>query len=65
IPNLEANRTDIVSLAEANCRRVEESLRVLEEFLKLTDVTVIKEVKELRFTIYELEKHLKHELTQQ
>lgn len=54
---LEKTRRDLKGLLKANCRRVEESLRVLEEFSKFYgdggDI-----FKKARFAMYELEKEL-------
>lgn len=40
----------------ANTQRAKESLRVLEEFLKLFDKTTSKKIQSLRFKVYEIEK---------
>jgi thiamine-phosphate pyrophosphorylase len=40
----------------ANMQRVKESVRVLEEFSKLLDRKAALEFKEIRYTVYELEK---------
>lgn len=40
----------------ANAQRVKESLRVLEEFMKLFDVTASKKIQKLRFDFYDFEK---------
>lgn len=54
---LEKSRRDLKGLLKANCKRVEESLRVLEEFSKFYgdwgDI-----FKKARFTMYELEKEI-------
>jgi len=63
LEELETDRTDILSVAQSNCRRVEEALRVLEEFLKLTDKMPIEKIKKFRFNIYTLEKKLNDELS--
>ncbi len=62
IPQLESNRCDIMSVAHANSRRVQESLRVLEEFMKLKDNTFVEQIKKIRFQAYSLEKKIKIEL---
>jgi len=57
----EAKHKDLPALVIANARRVQESLRVLEEFAKLSNTPlVIKPAKfeHLRFDIYELEQKL-------
>jgi thiamine-phosphate pyrophosphorylase len=40
----------------ANCQRAKEALRVIEEFLKLFDITASQKTQDLRFSFYELEK---------
>ncbi|MEW6535794.1 MAG: thiamine-phosphate pyrophosphorylase [Candidatus Auribacterota bacterium] len=62
IPQLESRRTDVMSLLDANARRVEESLRVLEEFSKLTESAPVEDIKSLRFEMYTLEKNIKNAL---
>lgn len=52
----ETGRTDIVAVVRANCKRVEESLRVLEEFTKLLSADRRSTFKQLRYKIYDLEK---------
>jgi len=52
LENLRRNHADIL---RANLGRVKESLRVLEEFLKLTSVKQSNHVKALRFKVYEIE----------
>ncbi len=52
----ETGRTDVNALIFANFRRCEESLRVLEEYGKLFSARAGSEFKEIRFTIYTLEK---------
>ncbi|MBI4286942.1 MAG: thiamine phosphate synthase [Chloroflexi bacterium] len=59
-------RGDLAGLVTANCRRVEESLRVLEEFAQLPgvmdspDSTDSSGFKSARFDLYTLEKELTH-----
>lgn len=63
VPNLEGKRDDISTLVTANAKRVEESLRVLEEFLKLIDKNnVTEQVKQMRFKTYTLEQQIQNEL---
>ena len=63
IPNLEGKRDDISTLVTANAKRVEESLRVLEEFLKLINKNNITEqIKQMRFKTYTLEQQIQNEL---
>lgn len=40
----------------ANMQRVKESLRVLEEFIKLSDEKTARKISRLRFTVYKIEK---------
>ncbi len=49
-------RGSFTSVARANFLRVEESLRVIEEFGKLLDPELAEPVKNLRFRIYHIEK---------
>lgn len=59
---LESKRTDLKEILKANSKRVQESLRVLEEFSKLyTDSVEI--FKKARFSIYQLEKDIILELS--
>lgn len=51
----EKNKKDIQELVFANLQRVQESLRVLEEFSKLLDEKASFRFKKLRFRTYELE----------
>ncbi len=54
-------RTQLVDLVAANARRVQESLRVLEEYAKLPQVPVEiaeRNFEHARFLLYELEKEL-------
>ncbi len=54
----EARRNAIEGIVLANARRVQEALRVLEEFSKLSDAGVASGLKDLRYTVYTLEKDL-------
>lgn len=54
-PEYELKRTDAGSIFYANIQRVKESIRVLEEFTKLIDVSMALKLKQLRYTIYALE----------
>ena len=55
----EAERSDIASVATANAKRVQESLRVLEEIAKIHPLALDwSQYKRARFTIYELEQRL-------
>jgi thiamine-phosphate pyrophosphorylase len=53
-------RRDVTAIVVANSRRVQESLRVIEEFSKLPQVTFIdaKTIEQIRFELYELERVL-------
>ncbi|HUW66164.1 MAG TPA: hypothetical protein VMW83_15990 [Spirochaetia bacterium] len=51
----EKSREGLFQLVAANCKRVQEALRVLEEYAKLLSWPVA-ELKALRFASYELEK---------
>jgi len=52
----ELKRDSIADIFFANIQRVKESLRVLEEFSKLTDKKVSGRLKQLRYRIYQIEK---------
>lgn len=52
----EDKRTNIKNIIIANFKRVEESLRVLEEYSKLIDFEIALNYKELRYGIYQIEK---------
>jgi thiamine-phosphate pyrophosphorylase len=52
----EAKRSSIPDIFTANAKRVQEALRVLEEFSKLSQPAVGKEFKDIRFRMYALEK---------
>jgi len=54
----EAQRSTIKDIAMANAKRTEESLRVLEEFLKIIKPDMSKFFKDLRYETYEIEKIL-------
>ncbi len=64
----EAKHKDLPALVIANARRVQESLRVLEEFARLSDTPLaIKptEFEHLRFEVYQLEQKLLSKLLRQ
>jgi thiamine-phosphate pyrophosphorylase len=50
------NRKSFRGIFMANAQRVKESLRVLEEFLKITKKSSSQDVQKLRFLFYDLEK---------
>ncbi|MBF0593795.1 MAG: thiamine-phosphate pyrophosphorylase [Candidatus Omnitrophica bacterium] len=52
----ESKRGSIADIFYANTQRVKESLRVLEEFAKLTDGSLAERFKLLRYKVYGLEK---------
>lgn len=52
----ELKRKNLKDIFFANCQRVKESIRVLEEFSKLKDVKVAVDLKEIRYRVYEIEK---------
>jgi len=57
----EAEREDVLAIVKANARRVQESLRVLEEFSKIPALAVTLDwakFKRARFSLYELERRL-------
>jgi thiamine-phosphate pyrophosphorylase len=54
----ENKRGKINDLVISNFKRVEESLRVLEEFTKLLDAAIAEKFKKMRFEIYTLEKEM-------
>ena len=54
-PKAEQERSDIKAVLIANFKRVQESLRVLEEILKLLNVEASQKCKAFRYQTYELE----------
>jgi thiamine-phosphate pyrophosphorylase len=54
--NGELRRREVSDIFYANAQRVKESIRVLEEFSKLTNAPLTKDLKKLRYCIYALEK---------
>jgi len=62
----EARRSDLPTILTANARRVQESLRVVEEFAKLPDIALEPaKFKQARFALYELERKLTARLLRQ
>ncbi len=53
-----STRAGLGAVVAANCRRVEESLRVLEEYSKIVHPKAAGSFKALRYTMYTLEKKL-------
>ncbi len=58
----ESKRATIQDIFAANAKRVQEALRVLEEFSKLIDPKLGKTFKEIRFKIYDLEREIYFDL---
>ena len=58
----EEQRSGIFDIFKANIKRVEESLRVLEEVFKTIDVEVSRKLKYMRYETYTIEKELDIEL---
>ncbi|OGX38784.1 MAG: hypothetical protein A3D87_05280 [Omnitrophica WOR_2 bacterium RIFCSPHIGHO2_02_FULL_50_17] len=54
----ELRRRDAGDIFYANAQRVKESIRVLEEFAKLKNAPLAKDLKKLRYRIYALEKRV-------
>jgi thiamine-phosphate pyrophosphorylase len=54
----EETRTDLPTVIQANLCRVQEALRVLEEYGKLYDPAMALACKQMRYQIYTLESHL-------
>ena len=52
----EGRRESVIDVLRANCRRVEESLRTLEEFGKLIDSQSAGRIGQLRYQVYTLER---------
>jgi hypothetical protein len=60
----ELKRSGIGDIFFANMQRVKESVRVLEEFSKLTNIRPAVAFKEIRYEIYELEKKIAQRIRQ-
>lgn len=58
LDSLESNRNSVTDILYSNLQRVKESLRVLEEFLKLTTPAKTAAIKNLRYKLYTLEKSI-------
>ncbi|MGD2278648.1 MAG: thiamine-phosphate pyrophosphorylase [Candidatus Omnitrophota bacterium] len=58
----EKNRENLVDLFLANTQRSKESMRVLEEVLKLFDQNLSQKFKRFRFRVYDIEKAAVKEL---
>ena len=59
---LEDERINLNDIIAANFSRIEEALRSIEEFGKLLDATVAREIKDIRYKVYTLEKEFQNEL---
>ena len=51
----ERTRPDLASVVTANCKRLQESLRSLEEYGKLVDISFAAEIEQIRYESYTLE----------
>jgi thiamine-phosphate pyrophosphorylase len=60
----EASRNSLMALATANCKRIQEAARVLEEFGKMCEGPSARSFKEIRFTAYKLEIELLKKLNE-
>ena len=58
VTDTEGERKDIKHILQVNFKRVEEALRVLEEYFKLVYPVAAEEYKNLRFQIYSIEKKM-------
>lgn len=56
LDGLEVRRKNVSDLFYVNIQRVKESLRVLEEFLKLVDLKTVPLIKKSRYRVYEIER---------
>jgi thiamine-phosphate pyrophosphorylase len=56
----EASRSDIHQVLAANLARIQESLRVLEEYGKISQPELASAVKQIRYQVYTLESQLLH-----
>ena len=54
----EAHRESLQSVQLANMKRAQESSRVLEEILKMSDTTAAETFKHIRYELYDIEKKL-------
>lgn len=55
----ESERIDAGAVVSAAWKRCQEAARVLEEYLKIVDAAAAEKFKQIRFSIYQLEKKLK------
>jgi hypothetical protein len=54
----EKKRKDVNDIVIANCKRVQEGVRVLEEYSKILNKDLSSNFKNIRFKMYELEKDI-------
>lgn len=54
----ETQRRDYLDILLANTGRVKESIRVLEEFSKLLNKNIALKLKEVRYSVYDIEKKI-------
>jgi thiamine-phosphate pyrophosphorylase len=54
----EMNRNDVNDVLNANCKRAQEACRVIEEYSKTISGDVSRKAKEIRFSLYDLQKAL-------
>ena len=59
---IEKNRNSLEDIAEANIKRVQEALRVLEEIFKITDIETSSALKNIRYKSYTIEKGIVEKL---
>ncbi len=55
---MENKRHNNKQIIKANCKRVQEGLRVMEELHKISDPALSKEIKTYRYLIYDMEKKI-------
>jgi hypothetical protein len=54
----EMKRSDVFEIFDANSQRIKESVRVLEEFIKMIDPKSAQLIKNLRYKVYDCEKEI-------
>ncbi len=59
---IEEDRSSLEDVAQANIKRVQESLRVLEEVFKIIDNKTSSELKNIRYRSYTIEKDIVEKL---
>ncbi len=60
--DIEERRGSVFDIFKANIKRIEESLRVLEETFKTIDIEMSKKLKSMRYKIYIIERKFEMEL---